>query len=137
VSVRATILVVEDDAGVRALIRTRLGAADYDVHVARNGKEALEAIGKFAPDAMILDINMPELDGFGVLQAMRENRTGVRPATMILTARHAEEDVRRAMQLGAKDYLTKPFSEAQLLRRVARLLRPPYPAASDPNAIVL
>jgi DNA-binding response OmpR family regulator len=134
--VRATILVVEDDAGVRQLIRARLGAADYSVHVARNGVEALDAITRFAPDAMILDINMPELDGFGVLEALHE-RKGGKPATMILTARHAEEDVRRAMQLGAKDYLTKPFSEAQLLRRVVRLLRPPYPPASGPNAIVL
>jgi two-component system OmpR family response regulator len=136
-SARPSVLVVEDDAGVRQLIRTRLGAADYEVHVARNGKEALDAIQRLRPRAMILDINMPELDGFGVLEAMREQRDGERPATMILTARHAEEDVRRAMQLGAKDYLTKPFSEAQLLRRVARLLRPPFPKADDPNAIVL
>jgi DNA-binding response OmpR family regulator len=136
-SASPTILIVEDDAGVRQLIRARLGAADYQVHVARNGKEALEAIQRLAPDAMILDINMPELDGFGVLEAMRGNPAGARPATMILTARHAEDDVRRAMQLGAKDYLTKPFSEAQLLRRVARLLRPPYARPEDPNAVVL
>ena len=134
--VRATILIVEDDAGVRQLIRARLGAADYSLHVAHNGREALDAIDRYAPDAMILDINMPELDGFGVLEALRE-RKGGKPAIMILTARHAEDDVRRAMQLGAKDYLTKPFSEAQLLRRVSRLLRRPYPRASDPSAIVL
>jgi DNA-binding response OmpR family regulator len=136
-SAKPTILIVEDDASVRQLIRTRLGAAEYEVHVARNGVEALSAIRRFEPDAMILDINMPELDGFGVLEAMRGNPPGARPATMILTARHAEDDVRRAMQLGAKDYLTKPFSEAQLLRRLTRLLRPPYPKAKEPDAIVL
>ncbi|HET9159688.1 MAG TPA: response regulator transcription factor [Caulobacteraceae bacterium] len=133
---KARILVVEDDASVRQLIRTGLGRADYEVHVARDGKEALEAIARIQPDAMVLDINMPELDGFGVLEALREKPEGLRPATMILTARHAEDDVRRAMALGAKDYLTKPFSETQLMRRIARLLRPPYPAPRGDSALI-
>lgn len=124
-STNPRVLVVEDDAPIRQLIRTRLRLADYDVHIARNGKEALRRIHELRPDAMVLDINMPELDGFGVLQAMREDRSSPRPATMVLTARDAEEDVRRALMLGAKDYLTKPFNETQLLARVSRLLRPP------------
>jgi two-component system OmpR family response regulator len=72
---------------------------------------------------MILDINMPELDGFGVLEALGQD-AGLTPI-LVLTARHAAEDVRRAIGLGAKDYLAKPFSESQLLARVARLLRTP------------
>jgi two-component system OmpR family response regulator len=130
------VLVVEDDPSIRQLVRTRLDMAKYDVHVACNGAEAMTQINRLHPDAMILDINMPEMDGFAVLEAMREQRDSPRPATMVLTARHAEEDVRRALQLGAKDYLTKPFSEAQLLARVARLLRPPLNRAA-PDLVIL
>jgi two-component system OmpR family response regulator len=110
--------------------------ANYDVHVASNGNEALSQILRLRPDAMILDINMPEMDGFAVLEALRARREMPRPATMVLTARHAEEDVRRALMLGAKDYLTKPFSEAQLLARVARLLRPPL-GRTAPDLVIV
>jgi DNA-binding response OmpR family regulator len=134
---RPRILVVEDDASVRHLIRARLGMADYDVYVARDGREALKEVRRVQPHAMVLDINMPDLDGFGVLQALSDQADAPLPATMVLTARHAEEDVRRAMQLGAKDYLTKPFSETQLMRRIARLLRRPYPAPDGGSAVIL
>ena len=103
---------------------------------ALEGRQALAQIADLRPDAMILDINMPELDGFGVLTALREQRDAHRPPTMVLTARHAEEDVRKAVLLGAKDYLTKPFNETQLMARVARLLRRPLrmPPPSAPAA---
>jgi DNA-binding response OmpR family regulator len=124
---RFRILVAEDDLGIRDLIRTRLVLAGYDVHTARNGVEAVDRIASLRPDAVVLDINMPELDGFGVL-AMMPDIAGIgRIPVLVLTARHAADDVRRAVGLGAKDYLTKPFSESQLLARVARLLRPPIP----------
>lgn len=126
------ILVVEDDAPIRQLIRARLRMAGYDVHTARNGNEAIKRILELSPDAMVLDINMPEIDGFGVLETMRSRPDFPRPATMVLTARHAEEDVRQALSLGAKDYLTKPFNEVQLLSRVARLLRPPLKKPTPP-----
>jgi DNA-binding response OmpR family regulator len=120
---RHRILVAEDDHDVRELIRTRLNSAGFDVHTARNGAEALARISAVQPDAMVLDINMPEMDGFSVLEALRK-RDRLFPV-LILTARHAADDVRRAVSLGAKDYLTKPFTEAQLMARVARLLRTP------------
>jgi len=115
------ILVAEDDAGIRDIIRTRLQMAGYQVEIARNGVEALSKLQTWRPAAVILDINMPELDGFGVLEALgpRARETPI----LVLTARHAAEDVRRAIGLGAKDYLAKPFTESQLLARVARLLR--------------
>jgi two-component system OmpR family response regulator len=119
--VRPKIVVADDDSGIRDLIRTRLEMSGYDVHTAKNGREALERIRALRPNAMVLDINMPELDGFGVLEALRAE--GIRLPVLLLTARHAAEDVRRAVTLGAKDYLTKPFNEAQLLARVARLQR--------------
>ncbi len=130
---RSRILVVDDDANVRDLIRVRLDQAGYDVHTARTGVEAISRIGELNPDAMVLDINMPEMDGFGVLAAMKTERMSL--PVLVLTARHAGDDVRRAIDLGAKDYLTKPFNEAQLLARVARLMRrrlaPPPAAPKD------
>ena len=83
---------------------------------------------------------MPELDGFGVLTALKARPELKFPPTLMLTARHAPDDVRRAVGLGAKDYLTKPFSESQLLARVARLLRrpiPPAPQAPDADSIMI
>ncbi len=122
------ILVAEDDSGVRDLIRTRLNAAGYDTHTAKTGVEALARLAELKPDGLVLDINMPELDGFGVLEALRTETWRLRPPVLVLTARHAADDVQRAVTLGAKDYLTKPFNENQLLARVARLLRKPLPA---------
>jgi len=116
------IVVADDDAGIREIIRTRLQAAGYAVEIARTGYEALTKIETCRPAGVVLDINMPEMDGFGVLAALGpRNRIPI----LVLTARHAAEDVRRAVDLGAKDYLAKPFTEAQLIARVSRLLRPP------------
>ena len=129
-SPRTRILVTEDDHNVRELIRTRLNLSGYEVHTARNGAEALERIRTVRPDGMVLDINMPEVDGFAVLKALREQ--GCLLPVLVLTARHGGDDVRRAVSLGAKDYLTKPFTEAQLQARVARLFRAPVPAAASP-----
>jgi len=124
------VLIVEDDANIREIIRSRLLAAGYDIATARNGVDALTHIAICRPDAIVLDINMPELDGFGVLDEMRRAQ-GPSIPTLILTARHAQADVKRAMELGARDYLTKPFTEGQLAARVARLLRfAPQPAPS-------
>ena len=125
------VLVVDDDSSVRDLVRTRPNLAGYDVHVARTGAEALEHLSNPKFEALVLDINMPGMDGFSVLKAMRE---GVlvrrRVPTLVLSARHAGADVKRAIELGAKDYLPKPFNETQLLTRVARLLRAPKAAAA-------
>jgi DNA-binding response OmpR family regulator len=80
---------------------------------------------------------MPELDGFGVLEAMKSTATAKRTAVLVATAPHAGEDVRRAVMLGARDCLTKPFSETQLRARVARILRPPIPPTPAPDRILL
>jgi DNA-binding response OmpR family regulator len=71
---------------------------------------------------MILDINMPLMDGFSVMAQLGRDRLQALP-TLVLTARHQAEDVKRAIELGARDYLAKPFAEARLLQRVARLFR--------------
>jgi DNA-binding response OmpR family regulator len=129
------VLVVEDDAGIREIVRIRLRSVGYEVETARTGYEGLSKIKTWRPSAVVLDINMPELDGFGVLEALAE--AAARTPILVLTARQAADDVRRAIGLGAKDYLAKPFSEAQLLARVARLLRPPRAAPAPTPAVLI
>jgi DNA-binding response OmpR family regulator len=118
---RSCILIVDDDANIRDIIRTRLRMAAYQTSIACNGVEALARIKDRCLAGMILDINMPGLDGFAVLAALRDQ--DLRIPTLVLTARHAAEDVRRAVDLGAKDFLAKPFNENQLMARVDRLMR--------------
>jgi DNA-binding response OmpR family regulator len=136
-SLRRRVLVAEDDPGIRELIRARLTTAGYDTHTAHNGREALQRMRALKPDGLILDINMPELDGFGVLEALKAEEVLKRIPVLVLTARHGAEDVKRAVGLGAKDFLTKPFNDGQLIGRVARLLRAPIaPPASSQTVTV-
>ena len=126
------ILIADDDGNVRDLIRIRLRIAGFDPYVAKNGREAVDRALSLWPAAMILDINMPELDGFAVLSEIQDRAPDRKIPTLVLTARHSSDDVQMAVALGARDYLTKPFTEAQLLARVSRLLRKPVqrPTAS-------
>jgi DNA-binding response OmpR family regulator len=119
----AKILIAEDDPGVLDLLTTRLELAGYRTFGARDGHRALEALSNFQPDAMILDLNMPHLDGFGVLTELNRRPSQKQPPTLVLTARNAAADVQRCLSLGAKDYLAKPFNDAVLVARVARLVR--------------
>ncbi|HEX7943601.1 MAG TPA: response regulator [Phenylobacterium sp.] len=118
---RRRVRVVDDDPFLIELIMTRLAIADYEVRGARDGVDAIQRLNDFRPEAMVLDLNMPHMDGFGVLAHMQANGLTNKTLTMVLTARNAAEDVSRAIQLGAKDYLSKPFKDDQLLQRVGRL----------------
>jgi len=120
---RRRVLVVDDDRAILELVCTRLTLAGYDAFAARDGAEALERIGGLRPEAMVLDLNMPRLDGYGLLQRLGLERARKLP-TLVLTARHSSADVQRAIALGARDYLAKPFRDANLLMRVSRLFRP-------------
>jgi two-component system OmpR family response regulator len=115
------VLVVDDDPFLMELIMTRLAIADYSVQGARDGAQAIQRLADFRPHAMVLDINMPILDGFGVLAHMKAQGLTDKTLTMVLTARNAADDVTKAIQLGAKDYLSKPFKDDALLQRVGRL----------------
>ena len=116
------VLVVEDDAFLLELITTRLELAGFDTRSARDGSQALQRLTEFRPEAMVLDINMPVLDGFGVLIHMQAQGLTETTPTMVLTARNSPEDVAKAIKLGARDYLSKPFRDEQLIARVGRLL---------------
>ena len=116
------VLVVDDDAGVQQLVVTHLRLAGCHTEVAHDGHEALRQIAAFRPEAMVLDLSMPRMDGFGVLRWLGENDLVNQVRTLVLTARNNPADVKTAFELGARDYLAKPFKDEQLLLRVARLL---------------
>ncbi len=118
---RRRVLVVDDDPAIVELVTTRLDLAGYKTFVARDGFQALTMMAEAKPGAMVLDINMPRLDGFGVLRQMKLTNAADRVATMVLTARNRPDDVRAALLLGVRDYLAKPFKDDVLLRRVERL----------------
>jgi DNA-binding response OmpR family regulator len=120
---RRRVLVVDDEPYLVELIVTRLELAGFETRAARNGSEALNRMNDFRPEAMVLDINMPILDGFGVLTHMKAQGLSDKIPTMVLTARNSGEDVAKAIQLGAKDYLSKPFRDDALIARVGRLLQ--------------
>jgi two-component system OmpR family response regulator len=121
---RRRILAVDDDRAILELVATRLTLAGFDVFSARDGREAIERIGALRPHGMVLDLNMPGVDGFGVLEHLGMAGAARLP-TLVLSARHATADVQRAIALGARDYVAKPFRDSQLLLRTARLFRPP------------
>jgi len=120
---RPRVFIAEDDATILDLLRTRLELAGYETVWARDGREALPAIQAAQPAGVILDIGLPLMDGFEVLTRLQAMPACRDIPVMMLTARHAAADVRRALDLGARDFLTKPFSDAILLARVARLVR--------------
>jgi DNA-binding response OmpR family regulator len=124
------VLVVEDDPMVAELLMTRLELAGYHASVARDGAVAIRTLHSESPDAVILDLNLPQADGFDVLRFLN-GRTGVRqPRVMVVSARRSEHDVQRCLSLGASDYVSKPFDDRVFLKRVARLTRPPVEPSS-------
>jgi two-component system OmpR family response regulator len=121
------VLIAEDDPSVLELVVTRLSLAGYVTFPARDGQETIRRLFEIAPAALVLDINMPKADGFEVLSHMRDRGMTRSIGVMVLTARNRPDDVRKAISLGARDFLAKPFKDAQLLSRVARLVRQPRP----------
>lgn len=115
------VLVVEDDPSVARLLEMELGHREFSVRCAGDGPSGLEAAAEFDPAAIILDIMLPRLDGVGVLKRLR--RTGSRVPVIMLTARDTTPDKVHSLDLGADDYLTKPFDVEELLARLRALLR--------------
>ena len=114
------VLVVDDEPTLVDLLETLLKLAGYDVTSASSGEAALAALPVTKPDVMVLDINMPRMDGFAVLATMAAE-TAPGPKVLVLTARYAAADVKRAKSLGADDYLSKPFANKTLLARIQKL----------------
>jgi DNA-binding response OmpR family regulator len=119
----AEILVVDDDPDIRTLIRLTLESYGYSVREAGDGKQALEALTEHAPDAMVLDVMMPRMDGYGVLRAMRQQELAAQTKVLVLTCKTEERDFVRGWELGADDYRTKPFEPMELAEHLQDLLR--------------
>jgi len=119
---RITVLLAEDDPDVLHIIDARLRAAGYRTVLALDGQQTLDALERESPAVILLDLMMPKLTGFDVLMRLRE-RSGPRPRTIVVSGRGRDEDVARAFELGADDYVTKPFNPEELMARIARLAR--------------
>ena len=119
-SALARVLVVEDDADIAGVLRRSLGMEGYEVRIAGDGVEALSQASVFSPDAVVLDLGLPRLDGVEVCRRLREE--GDVPI-LVLTARDALEARVEGLDSGADDYLVKPFEREELLARLRALLR--------------
>jgi two-component system phosphate regulon response regulator PhoB len=117
------ILVVEDERDIAALIAYHLTKEGYRVRTAEGGQEALEAVAAERPDLMLLDVMLPGYSGYEVLGEVRRIQGLSEMPVIILTARREEADRVKGLELGADDYLTKPFSPRELVLRVAAVLR--------------
>ena len=117
----ATILVVDDEESLSEMVSSALRFAGYTVRTESNGFDALRTIKAATPDLIVLDVNMPEMDGFEVCRRIR--RDGVQTPVICLTARDDMDDLRTGFRQGGDDYLTKPFSLEELGLRIEALLR--------------
>jgi two-component system, OmpR family, KDP operon response regulator KdpE len=115
-----TILVVDDEPNLRHAVKLYLDEEGYLTFTARNGLEALDAVREKLPDLVVLDVMMPELDGFETLERLRKITT---VPVIMLTVKGEESDKIRGLRLGADDYVTKPFSQRELLSRIEAVLR--------------
>jgi two-component system response regulator MprA len=125
----ARVLVVEDDVDIAGVLRRSLDKEGYDVRVAGDGQDALDQAAVFEPDAVVLDLGLPKLDGVEVARALRADDD---VPILILTARDALESRVEGLDAGADDYLVKPFERQELLARLRALLRRRPPRGSAP-----
>jgi two-component system, OmpR family, KDP operon response regulator KdpE len=131
---RTTVLLVEDDQNIVDLVRSNLIARAHDVVVSKDGLDAVAMLEANEPDAVLLDLMLPGIDGFELCRELRE-RSSV--GIIVLSARRAETDKVRALNLGADDYMTKPFGIEELLARINATLRRSRPAPLAPTAPTL
>ncbi|HEX2054140.1 MAG TPA: response regulator transcription factor [Actinomycetota bacterium] len=115
------VLAVDDERNIRFLLEVALRQQGFEVQLAESGREALEAVGRQAPDIVLLDVMLPDLDGFEVCRRMRE--AGMRVPVLFLSARDTTDDKVRGLTLGGDDYVTKPFSLEEVVARIHTILR--------------
>ena len=118
---RQRVLVVDDEDNITFLLDSALRHFGYEVKVASNGREALAEVAGFDPHVMLLDVMLPDLDGFEIVRRMRMD--GVKTPVLFLTARDTVDDKVRGLTLGGDDYVTKPFSLEEVMARIQVILR--------------
>jgi two-component system alkaline phosphatase synthesis response regulator PhoP len=119
---KRTVLVADDDPALRRLIETTLGSRDFDLLHAGDGEEALRIARQQHPELVLLDVNMPKLDGFEVCRQLKNQPDTAGFKVVMLTARGADVDRAKGRDAGADDYFIKPFSPVKLLNKVYALL---------------
>ncbi len=119
----ANVLLVDDDPSLRALLKVSLEGQDYRVTTAANGREGVETAWRERPDLIVLDGNMPEMDGFEALKRLRRDRRTARTPVIMLTMRVREGDILAGFKAGAQEYLTKPVLVGELINSVSEQLR--------------
>jgi two-component system, OmpR family, KDP operon response regulator KdpE len=125
---RATILVVDDEPPIRRLLRTSLTAQGYDVLEATGGQEAIDAVEREKPDLIILDLGLPDLGGIEVIRVLRQRSS---LPIIVLSVRDDERGKVEALDLGADDYVTKPFGVDELVARIRTALRHRFQAQGE------
>ena len=126
----ARLLVVEDEPNILELLAASLRYAGFEVITAAGGTEAVQAAGRHRPDLIVLDVMLPDMDGFDVVRRLRGG--GARIPVVFLTARDAMEDKVRGLTLGGDDYVTKPFSLEEVIARIRAVLRRTRGDAAEP-----
>jgi two-component system, OmpR family, response regulator len=133
----ARVLVVDDEQSITDLLSMALRYEGLDVRVAQTGREALERVDDFRPHLMVLDVMLPDLSGFEVMQRVARDRPSAPVPVLFLTARDALDDKLRGFTLGGDDYMTKPFSIEELIVRVRAILRRVRGAQESDGVLVL
>ena len=118
--IRDKIIIVEDDPGISKYLQAALRSHEYDTLLAPDGKTALEMIASHCPDLLLLDLGLPDMDGSEIIRSVR---AWSRMPIIIISARSAEIDKASALDMGADDYLTKPFGTVELLARIRTAIR--------------
>ena len=121
------ILSVDDEPDVTEIVRYHLVRSGYEVVVAATGREALGAIRRRRPDLILLDLMLPDIDGFAICELLRRHAATAALPIVVVSAWFATESRDLALELGALDYVVKPFSPRDLVERINRLLRPAEP----------
>ncbi len=116
------VLLVEDEKNIILGVRTCLDAVGYQVHVVEDGEQALEYIKTRRPDLVLLDLMLPKIDGFEVLKAIKQSNSTKDIPVIVLTAKVSHEDQKRAQDLGADFYMTKPFRPQELWDKIKHFL---------------
>jgi phosphate regulon transcriptional regulator PhoB len=129
--VRQKVLVVEDEADIRELLRYNLAQEGFTVEEARDGAEAFDRISRRAPDLLVLDLMLPQMSGLEICRRMRSNPETAKLPILVVTAKSAEVDRILGLEMGADDYVVKPFSPREVVARVKALLRRANPATEE------
>jgi DNA-binding response OmpR family regulator len=122
--VKKKILAVDDEPNILMSIEFILEMEGYEVHVARDGEEALEVAERVRPDLILLDVNMPRKDGYEVCRILRVREVSAGTKVIMLTAKGQTLEKKKGLEVGADEYVTKPFSAEDLLKKIRTMLEP-------------